>query len=63
MMAVESANFDLVTECLNNNMNPFLKDALNRQALDYAGKQHGQTENPREDRDERELLTEAMEQW
>ena len=63
MMAVESANFDLVTECLNNNMNPFLRDALNRQALDYAGFQRGVTENPNEDRNMRELLEEAMAQW
>ena len=36
MMAVESANIQLVAECLNNNLNPFLKDAIGRTALDYA---------------------------
>ena len=27
----------LVVECLNQKLNPFLKDGLDRQALDYAG--------------------------
>ena len=36
MMAVESGNIELVAECLNNNLNPFMKDGLDRTALDYA---------------------------
>ena len=36
MMAVESGNIQLVAECLNGNLNPFLKDALDRRAKDYA---------------------------
>ena len=36
MMAIESGEIDFVAECLNNNMNPFIKDALERTAVDYA---------------------------
>ena len=36
MMAVESGHIQLVAACLNNQFNPFLKDALDRQAIDYA---------------------------
>ena len=36
MMAVESANIQLVAECLNSNLNPFLKDAIGRTAYDYS---------------------------
>ena len=36
MMAIESGNINLVAACLNSNLNPFLKDALERTALDYA---------------------------
>ena len=36
MMAVESGNIELVAQCLNNNLNPFIKDALERTAEDYA---------------------------
>ena len=36
MAAVESGNIQLVAKCLNERFNPFLKDALDRTALDYA---------------------------
>ena len=36
MCAVESGAIQVVAESLNNNLNPFLKDALDRTALDYA---------------------------
>ena len=36
MLAVESGNIELVAECLNNNLNPFLKDGLGRDASEYA---------------------------
>ena len=36
MMAVHSGNIKLVAACLNSNLNPFLKDGLERTALDYA---------------------------
>ena len=36
MMAVHSGNIKLVAACLNANMNPFLKDGLERTAIDYA---------------------------
>ena len=36
MYAVESGNFEFVLYCLNEQMNPFLKDALDRDALEYA---------------------------
>ena len=36
MCAIESANLNLVVQCLNGKMQPFLKDVLNRSALDYA---------------------------
>ena len=36
MMAVQSGDIQVVAKCLNNNFNPFLKDALGRTALDYA---------------------------
>ena len=36
MMAIESGNISLVAECLNANLNPFIKDALDRTAMDYA---------------------------
>ena len=35
MMAVHSGNIKLVAECLNNNLNPFLKDGFDRTAIDY----------------------------
>ena len=36
MCAVESGHIQLVAEGLNNNLNPFLKDGLDRTALDLA---------------------------
>ena len=36
MMAVESADIQLVAFALNQNLNPFLKDALNRTVREYA---------------------------
>eukprot|EP00353_Schmidingerella_taraikaensis_P016520 CAMPEP_0185602980 /NCGR_PEP_ID=MMETSP0436-20130131/2127_1 /TAXON_ID=626734 ORGANISM="Favella taraikaensis, Strain Fe Narragansett Bay" /NCGR_SAMPLE_ID=MMETSP0436 /ASSEMBLY_ACC=CAM_ASM_000390 /LENGTH=153 /DNA_ID=CAMNT_0028233307 /DNA_START=54 /DNA_END=515 /DNA_ORIENTATION=+ len=36
MCAVDSGNIELVVLCLNEKLNPFLKDALDRSALDYA---------------------------
>ena len=36
MMAVESGKMNVVVACLNSNLNPFLKDALERNAFDYA---------------------------
>ena len=36
MMAVESANIQLVDECLNSDLNPLMKDAIGMTALDYA---------------------------
>ena len=36
MTAVESGQIKLVAKCLNERLNPFLKDALDRTALDYA---------------------------
>ena len=35
MMAAHSGNIKLVAECLNNNLNPFLKDGFDRTAIDY----------------------------
>ena len=35
MMAVESGQMQVVVACLNSNLNPFMKDALDRNALDY----------------------------
>ena len=36
MTAVESGNIELVALCLNERLNPFFKDALDRTALNYA---------------------------
>ena len=65
MLAVESMNYDLVTECLNSSMNPFLTDALGREAIDYAGEAFGvKTEKCDQDpRDLRTVIEEAKEQW
>ena len=41
MMAVESGKIQLVAEGLNNNLNPFLRDGLDRAPLDYAQKYKG----------------------
>ena len=59
MMAVQSGNIHLVAECLNSNMNPFLKDGLDQTALDYA-KQFPDTSFGT---DMKELITDAMAQW
>ena len=36
MSAIESGNIQLVVLCLNEKLNPFLKDALEKTAFDYA---------------------------
>ena len=36
MCAIESGNIELVIHCLRAQFNPFLKDAFDRSALDYA---------------------------
>ena len=58
MMAVESGNIELVAECLNNNLNPFMKDGLGRTALDYASHYRDVMGH-----DMRSLISTAMEQW
>ena len=59
MMAVQSGNIHLLAECLNSNMNPFLKDGLGQTALDYA-KQFPDTTFGT---DMTELINDAMIQW
>ena len=34
MSAIEGGHIQVVAECLNNNLNPFLTDALGRTAMD-----------------------------
>ena len=58
MLAVESGKIQLVAEGLNNNLNPFLRDGLDRAALDYAQKYKGNLGN-----DLRQLITTALDQW
>ena len=58
MCAVDSGHIQLVGEGLNNNLNPFLKDALGRTAIDLAGGYRGVL-----GADMRQLLHKAMEQW
>lgn len=58
MMAVESGKIQLVAECLNNNLNPFLRDALDRSPLDYSQKYTGNLGN-----DMRQLISVALNQW
>ena len=58
MMAIEGGNIQLVAECLNNNLNPFLKDALGRTAFD-----HTQQYRDVLGEDMRQLISAAMEQW
>ena len=58
MMAVESGHIQLLAECLNNNMNPFLKDGLDRNALDFALQYRDSLGD-----DMRSILRNAMEQW
>ena len=58
MMAIESGSIKLVALCLNSNLNPFLRDALDRSAMDY-------TMHFRDilGHDMRNLIQKAMEQW
>ena len=58
MMAVHSGNIKLVAACLNANMNPFLKDGLERTAIDYAASFTDVLGV-----DVRLLITQAMDQW
>ena len=58
MMAIEGGHIQVVAEALNNNLNPFLKDALGRTAMDL-------TQQYRDvlGEDLRQLLGAAMDQW
>ena len=58
MMAIESGNIQLVAQALNSNLNPFLKDALGKRAIDYA-----QSFRDVMGHDMRELIQKAMDQW
>ena len=58
MMAVQSGNVKLVASCLNNNLNPFLKDGLERTAVDYAQSMTDEAGNS-----VRKLIKDAMGQW
>ena len=58
MMAVESGQIQLVAEGLNSNLNPFMRDGLDRAALDYAQKYKGNLGN-----DLRQLISTALNQW
>ena len=58
MTAVESGDIQLVAKCLNERLNPFLKDALDRTAFDYA--QHFRDVLGH---DMRQLIETAMDQW
>ena len=58
MCAVQSGNIQLVAACLNNHMNPFLKDGLETTALAYASRFVDVLGI-----DMRSLISEAMEQW
>ena len=55
MNAVHSGNVKLVAECLNNQLNPFLKDGLDRTALEYAASYTAAQTN-----DIRKLIQDAM---
>ena len=57
-MAVHSKDVQLVAACLNANLNPFLKDGLDRTALDYTS-----SINDGKGTDMRNLISQAMEQW
>ena len=63
MLAVESMNYELITECLNTSMNPLFVDALGREAKDYAGTAVGVERNPEEIRSLAEIIDSAKEQW
>ena len=58
MMAVESRNIELVAACLRANFNPFLHDALNNTAMDYANFGREQLDN-----DIAVIIDQAMTQW
>ena len=58
MTAVESGDIQLVAKCLNERLNPFLRDALDRTALEYA--QHFRDVLGH---DMRSLIEVAMTQW
>ena len=58
MCAVERGDIQLVAKCLNKGCNPFLKDALDREALDYAKFYRDILGS-----DMRELIEEAKKQW
>ena len=58
MMAIESGSIQLVALALNNNLNPFLKDALGRTALDYS-KHYRDVMG----QDMHQLINAAMQQW
>ena len=58
MSCVDSGHMTLVAEGLNNNLNPFLQDALGRTAIDIAQQYSGEHGD-----DMRGLLSAAMEQW
>ena len=58
LCAVLSGNIQLVAACLNNHMNPFLKDGLETTALAYASRFVDVLGI-----DMRSLISEAMEQW
>ena len=58
MMAVESRNIELVAACLRANFNPFLHDALNHTAMDYANFGREQLDN-----DISIIIDQAMQQW
>ena len=58
MMAIESGDIELVAACLNNNLNPFLRDAIDRTAIDYAVHYRDVLGH-----DMRKLIQIAMDQW
>ena len=58
MNAVESGNIQLVVLCLNEKLNPFLKDALDKTASDYAQQYQNVMGY-----DMRNIIHSAMTQW
>ena len=58
MMAIESGDIELVASALNANLNPFLKDALGRTAMEYA-QQYRNVKG----HDMRNLISAAQDQW
>ena len=59
MMAANNGNIYLMQECLNANMNPFLKDGLNQTAYDYVQVFKDSTLGE----DLKKLILEARAQW